>query len=417
MSETKRIKKYTVKAAGLILGFAVAALCLIPSAAFAQDGQSEQTEPAIEAEQADSEYKAEPVKVKTEIEGVLTVRNCRADSTLTDTIKITNGAGRKVYLKKWNKAQGRWYTRSTYQLKNTEKPQSIKLMYPENWSTTTYGTWKVYIPAGTDAAGEKTYSAEEVKVRTIAYNRYDLPLKAKSACIMDEYGYIIYRKNSTVKRPMASTTKMMTATLVIEKGLMNRTVTVSKWAAGTAWGILNLKGGERFKMSSLMHALLISSSNEAANAIAQSVAGTKVKFVSMMNTRAKELGLKNTHYANAHGLEQDGHYSTARDVTRLLMHVSSYKEFRTIAGKQNYRMYNLSRSKSWNLETTNPLLGKVDGLLYGKTGYEDHAGYCLSVVYKPAGRKYYITTLGNSTYEGRNEDQKALYRYSKKIKK
>lgn len=417
MSETKRIKKYTVKAAGLILGFAVAALCLIPSAAFAQDGQSEQTEPAIEAEQADSEYKAEPVKVETEIEGVLTVRNCRADSALTDTIKITNGAGRKVYLKKWNKAQGRWYTRSTYQLKNTEKPQSIKLMYPENWSTTTYGTWKVYIPAGTDAAGEKTYSAEEVKVRTIAYNRYDLPLKAKAACIMDEDGYIIYSKNSTVRRPMASTTKMMTATLVIEKGLMNRTVTVSKWAAGTAWGILDLKGGERFKMSSLMHALLISSSNEAANAIAQSVAGTKVKFVSMMNTRAKELGLKNTHYANAHGLEQDGHYSTARDVTRLLMHVSSYKEFRTIAGKQNYRMYNLSRSKSWNLETTNPLLGKVDGLLYGKTGYEDHAGYCLSVVYRPANKKYYITTMGNGTYEGRNEDQKALYRYSKKIKK
>ena len=100
MSETKRIKKYTVKAAGLILGFAVAALCLIPSAAFAQDGQSEQTEPAIEAEQADSAFKAEPVKVETEIKGVLTVRNCRADSALTDTIKITNGAGRKVYLKK-----------------------------------------------------------------------------------------------------------------------------------------------------------------------------------------------------------------------------------------------------------------------------------------------------------------------------
>ena len=416
MSEAKQINKYAGRVVSLVLGFAVAVSCLFPSAAFAQTDESGQTEQVNQAEQTDFEMKAEPVYTETEIEGVLTVRNCHADSALTDTIKITNGAGRKVYLKKWNKAQGRWYTRSTYQLKNTDKPQSIKLVYPENWSAATYGTWKVYVPAGTDAAGAKTYSAKEIKVRTIAYNRYDLPLKAKAACIMDEDGYIIYSKNSTVRRPMASTTKMMTATLVIEKGLMNRTVTVSEWAAGTAWGILNLKGGEKFKMSSLMHALLISSSNEAANAIAQSVAGTKAKFVSMMNTRAKELGLKNTHYANAHGLEQDGHYSTARDVTRLLMHVSSYKEFRTIAGKQNYRMYNLSRSKSWKLETTNPLLGKVDGLLYGKTGYEDHAGYCLSVVYKPAGRKYYITTLGNSTYEGRNADQKALYRYSKKIK-
>lgn len=261
------------------------------------------------------------IGTKTVSSGVITVRTMNTKSVLTDKITITNGAGRTMYLKKLNISNGKWYTKNEYQLEDTDEPQHIIIEYPEQWSDTTYATWKISIPELTDNEENKVYEAEEAAVKTIAYNRYSLSLKAKSACILDENGYVIYSKKSGVKRAMASTTKLMTATLAIESGKLDKTVTVSKWAANTPWRNLFLKTGEKFKMRSLMHALLICSSNESANVIAQSVGQTEKKFVSRMNKRAQELGLTNTHYCNAHGLDAEGQYSTAKDVTKLLMHI------------------------------------------------------------------------------------------------
>lgn len=312
------------------------------------------------------------------------MRNRPATAKLTDTVEITGGEGRTVRLERWNRTQERWIVRKTYNLKDSEKKQRIKIEYPENWSSTTYATWRIRVPEGISDDGKIKYEGAETKVQTIAYNRYKVPLKARAACIMDEEGHIIYSKNSTMKRAMASTTKMMTATLVIERGMMN--------------------------------AMLIGSSNESANAIAQKVGGSKTNFVAMMNRRAASLGLKNTHYNNPHGLDSNGHYSTARDVTKLLMHVSKHEDFRNIASKQSYILRDVNRTDRWKIKTTNPLLGKVDGVLYGKTGFEDNAGYCLAVAYKPGQKKYYVTTLGNFTYEGRSTDQKKLYRYARQIK-
>ena len=366
---------------------------------------------------AQTEDRAGHVKTQeTKIEKVIAVRNRPATAKLTDTVEITGGEGRKVRLERWNRTQERWIVRKTYDLKDTEKKQRIKIEYPENWSSTTYATWRIRVPEGISDDGKIKYEGAETKVETIAYNRYKVPLKARAACIMDEEGHILYSKNSTVKRAMASTTKMMTATLVIERGMMNSNVTVSKWAAGTPWGILFLRGGEEFTMRGMMNAMLIGSSNESANAIAQKVGGSKTNFVAMMNRRAASLGLKNTHYNNPHGLDSNGHYSTARDVTKLLMHVSKYEDFRNIASKQSYILRDVNRTDRWKIKTTNPLLGKVDGVLYGKTGFEDNAGYCLAVAYKPGQKKYYVTTLGNFTYEGRSTDQKKLYRYARQIK-
>ena len=149
-------------------------------------------------------------------------------------------------------------------------------------------------------------------------------VSAHSAILMDEdSGRVIYEVNAHEKNRIASITKIMTAILAIESGQMDETVKVSSTAFGTEGSSLYLKEGERIKLEDLVYGLMLRSGNDAAVAISEKVGGSLDGFVWMMNQKAEEIGMKNTHFSNPHGLDNTkNHYSTAYDmaITHSLCH-------------------------------------------------------------------------------------------------
>ena len=130
-------------------------------------------------------------------------------------------------------------------------------------------------------------------------------------------GRVLYEQNADARMLIASTTKILTALVAIEEGNLSDTVTVSRQAALTEGSAMYLQEGEQLTLETLLYGLMLCSGNDAAVAIAEHVGGSQEKFVSMMNRRAKELGMENSSFANPNGLDDEDHYSTARDMARL----------------------------------------------------------------------------------------------------
>ncbi|NLC67375.1 MAG: D-alanyl-D-alanine carboxypeptidase, partial [Clostridiaceae bacterium] len=139
-------------------------------------------------------------------------------------------------------------------------------------------------------------------------------INAAAAIVMDrDTGRILYEKNAHKKLPIASTTKIMTGIIAIEKGNLDDTVTVSK-RARQIWGsVIGLYQGEKIKLRELLYGLMLNSGNDAAIAIAEHIGGTVENFLEMMNEKARLIGARNTNFKSPHGLDMDGHYSTAYD--------------------------------------------------------------------------------------------------------
>jgi D-alanyl-D-alanine carboxypeptidase (penicillin-binding protein 5/6) len=203
-------------------------------------------------------------------------------------------------------------------------------------------------------------------------------LQAKSAVLIDENsGRVIYAKNANERLPQASTTKMMTALLVIENGDLDKEVKISKHAAETGESSIWLEEGEILTREHLLYALMLASANDAAVALAESVAGSEEKFVDLMNERARMLNLKNTHFANPHGLDTDGHYSSAHDLALLARAGLANDLFSRVVVTRE-------RSVPWSghpweryLYNRNQLLYNYQGARGVKTGYTSRAGLCL----------------------------------------
>ncbi|MGH2734586.1 MAG: D-alanyl-D-alanine carboxypeptidase family protein [Actinomycetota bacterium] len=162
--------------------------------------------------------------------------------------------------------------------------------------------WLTGPPSGASAAGP-------------AGGRLDV--SCESCLVVDHAGRVLFERAARRELPMASTTKMMTALLVVERADLIEEVTVSAGAAATGGGGLALQAGEVWAVESLLHALLMSSSNDAAVALAEHVAGSEAAFVELMNERADAMGLSGTHFVTAHGLDMPDHHSTARDLAEL----------------------------------------------------------------------------------------------------
>ena len=126
----------------------------------------------------------------------------------------------------------------------------------------------------------------------------------------------------------------MTAVLLMESGKINTKTTISKHAAATPWGSGRLSKGDIFKTRDLLYAMLLPSYNDAATAVAEKVGGTEKKFVAMMNAKAKELGLNKTHFCNPHGLDADGHYTTAKELAMLTAYAYTFPKIRDCWGTQ-----------------------------------------------------------------------------------
>jgi len=208
----------------------------------------------------------------------------------------------------------------------------------------------------------------------------DLPsLTAKSAVLVDpETRQVLYDYNGGKRSYPASLTKMMTALLVVEHGNLAPEVTVSKRAAAVGETTMNLAAGESITLERLLWGALVNSANDASVACAEAVAGSVEAFVALMNKRAAELGMEGTHFTNPSGLHNDQHYSTARDLAILSIHVMGRAELRPIVRTKQAVVPWPGRPYSRTLRNRNQLLAKwaeCDGI---KTGYTREAGRCLA---------------------------------------
>ncbi len=215
-------------------------------------------------------------------------------------------------------------------------------------------------------------SAEEI-------SGHDYPeIKGAAAILLDEgSGRILFEKNARQRMSPASLTKIMTALLVLENGHLEQKVRISRKAAETGESSIWLEAGEVLSRRELLYALMLNSANDAAVALAESVAGTERSFVEMMNRRARELNLKDTHFANPHGLEAPGHYASAYDLAVLTRQTFLVPLFREIVATREMAIP--WPGHPWNrlLINKNRLLYRYPGAVGVKTGYTKKAGNCL----------------------------------------
>lgn len=197
-------------------------------------------------------------------------------------------------------------------------------------------------------------------------------VSAQKAILMDqETGRILYEKDAHTQSRIASITKIMTAILAVESGKLDQEVTVSSNAAGTEGSSLYLKAGEKIKLEDLVYGLMLRSGNDGAVAIAEFVGGSLDGFVYMMNEKAKEIGMENTHFSNPHGLDDhEDHYSTAYDMAVLARYSMGNDRYKEIAGTKVHTAPNPDEKWDRKWKNKNRLLTELYKYSTGgKTGY------------------------------------------------
>ena len=200
-----------------------------------------------------------------------------------------------------------------------------------------------------------------------AVNSY--AISAKSAILIDSNsGRVLYEHNAYEKLPMASTTKIMTGLIACESGKLNETVKVSPFASGTEGSSLWLKIGEKQTLENLTYGLMLKSGNDAAVAIAEYLGGSIDAFALLMNKRARAIGAVNTNFENPHGLDSDGHYTTAYDLALIAREAMKNEKFREIVSTKTYSIP--MQGEKWDraFKNHNKLLWRYEGCNGVKTG-------------------------------------------------
>lgn len=243
----------------------------------------------------------------------------------------------------------------------------------------------------------------------------DLAKNAKSAILVESTtGKIIFEKNKDEKRSPASMTKIMTLLLTMESidsGNLSFSdkVNVSKNASGMGGTQIFIEEGSSVDVLTLVKGISIASANDAAVAIAEKIGGTEEVFVNMMNDKARSLGCKNTNFMNPHGLDEEGHYTTAYDLSliarELLKHedilefTSTYEDYIDVGGENHW------------LVNTNKLVRFYEGIDGLKTGYTDKAKYCLTATMKRNDMRLLSIVMGEDTKDNRNNDTISMMEY------
>jgi len=201
---------------------------------------------------------------------------------------------------------------------------------------------------------------------------------ARAACILEQQtGRVLYAHNEQARLPMASTTKVMTALLAIERGNLRNTVVCSENAFGVSGTSMYLQLGEALTLEEMLLGLMLVSGNDAAVAIAEHIGGTLDGFVELMNARAREIGAMNTHFANPHGLPDERHYTTAYDLSLIAREAMENETFRRIVSTKRASIPWEGRTYKRQLNNKNKLLSVYEGATGVKTGFTSKAGRCL----------------------------------------
>lgn len=221
------------------------------------------------------------------------------------------------------------------------------------------------------------------------------PMSAKSAILMEQKtGRVLYEKDAHKISRIASITKIMTAILAIESGKMDRYVKVSESAAGTEGSSIYLKPGEKIKLRDLVYGLMLRSGNDAAAAIAEYVGGSLDGFAFLMNQKAREIGMENTHFSNPHGLDDhENHYSTAYDMALLTRYAMQNPEYQKISSAKSHRAPNPGEQWDRVWKNKNRLLSKYEYCTGGKTGYTKRAKRTLVTTAKKGDMQLIAVTL------------------------
>ena len=220
---------------------------------------------------------------------------------------------------------------------------------------------------------------------------------ADCACVINSVtGEVVYSKNVAKRHAMASTTKIMTAIVALESCPLDEVVTVSPNAAGQEGSAMYIEAGMQLTMRDLLYGLMLPSGNDAAVAIAEHIALSNEAFVDMMNKKAREIGVRDTNFANPNGLPDDNHYTTAYDLAMIARYAMKIPEFRTIAGCDHYAVKALNSDKVMEFWNHNKLLGLYAGTTGVKTGYTDSAGRCFVSSAMRDNMEFIAVTLGDN---------------------
>lgn len=260
------------------------------------------------------------------------------------------------------------------------------------------------------SASDPEVPEEDIDIPTVAEPTFESD--AKSLILIEaSTGKVLYENNADEALPPASVTKIMTLLLVMEAVEQNQIkltdpVSVSETAASMGGSQVYLKVGEQLTVEEMIKCVVIASANDAAFALAELVAGSEEAFVTLMNKRAKELGMKNTHFENTNGLDDTttNHVISARDIAIMsaqLMHHSTILKYTTI-------WQDSIRNGAFVLTNTNRLIRFYPGANGLKTGSTAKAGFCISAAAKREGMQLIAVVMGASTRDSRNETAKQM---------
>ena len=253
-----------------------------------------------------------------------------------------------------------------------------------------------------------------------AEEKEDLAPDAKSAIMIEaSTGEILFQKNAYEKLPPASMTKMMSMLLIMEeidKGTLkwDEQITASEKASSMGGSQIFLKAGEKMSVTDMLKGITIASGNDATVAMAERIAGSEENFVKKMNTKAKELGLKNTNFVNSTGLDTDNHYSSAYDMSLIAKELIKHEKILEFSSTYEDYLRKDTKSPFW-LVNTNKLVKFYSGADGLKTGFTKGAGYCLTATAKKDNMRLITVVMNEPTAAKRSSDTTKMLDYGYNI--
>jgi D-alanyl-D-alanine carboxypeptidase (penicillin-binding protein 5/6) len=236
------------------------------------------------------------------------------------------------------------------------------------------------------------------------------PIAAPAAMLVEPQTQdVVFARHANARRAIASTTKLMTALLTLEHARLNDVFTAAPYSPSPGESLMGLRAGERLTVADLLRGLLIVSANDAANTLAIDVAGSRRRFVALMNQRARQLGLRDTHYSNPVGLDQPGNYSSASDLVKLTLVLRQRAFFRRTTDMATATLRSGARVR--HLVNRNDLVREVPDVNGVKTGHTNGAGYVLIGSATRRGVTVISAVLGDSSEATRDSDSLRLLRY------
>ncbi len=223
---------------------------------------------------------------------------------------------------------------------------------------------------------------------------------ATAAIVMDRTGEVLWSRSPDLELPPASTTKVMTAILALESDALERHFPVSSEACRVVPRKVNLRPGQSLRLEDLVYAILLNSANDASVVIAESLAGSVAAFGDRMTARARQLGALHTRFMNPHGLTEEGHYTTARDLVTIFDHALDVPRFRDIISTKAITVPVENSRRAISLHSHNRLLTSYRIPVVGKTGYTIPAKKCFVGAGMHGGREILVAVLGSTDLWG-----------------